>query len=41
LPDAPPRRVGAPQPADMAKIAAGRVLEALKDVDKSVVPLFA
>jgi hypothetical protein len=32
--------VGAPQPAEMAAIAAGRVLEVMKDVDKSVVPLF-
>jgi hypothetical protein len=34
------RRVGAPQPADMASIAAERVLEMLRDVDKSVVPVF-
>ena len=33
-------RVGPPQPAEMATIAADRVIETLRDVDKSVVPWF-
>lgn len=33
-------RVGAPQPAEMAGIAADRALEMLRDVDKEVVPWF-
>ncbi|GBF99463.1 DEAD-box ATP-dependent RNA helicase [Raphidocelis subcapitata] len=34
-------RVGAPQPSEMATIAADRALEMLRDVEKSVVPLFS
>jgi ATP-dependent RNA helicase DDX21 len=33
-------RVGAPQPAEMAGIAADRALEMLRDVDKATVPWF-
>lgn len=33
-------RVGAPQPAEMASIAADRALEMLRDVDKDVVSWF-
>lgn len=33
-------RIGPPQPAEMASIAAERVIETLRDVDKGVVPWF-
>jgi ATP-dependent RNA helicase DDX21 len=33
-------RIGPPQPAEMASIAADRVIETLRDVDKGVVPWF-
>jgi ATP-dependent RNA helicase DDX21 len=33
-------RIGAPQPNDMAQIAAQRAVEMLEDVDKTVVPFF-
>ena len=33
-------RVGAPQPAEMAGIAADRALELLRDVERGVVPWF-
>lgn len=33
-------RIGAPQPQDMARIAAERTAEQLRDVEPSVVPYF-
>jgi hypothetical protein len=33
-------RIGAPQPADMARIAAERAVEAIRDVNPTVVPYF-
>ncbi len=33
-------RIGAPQPGDMARIAADRAVELLRDIDPAVVPFF-
>lgn len=33
-------RIGAPQPGDMAQMAATRAVEAVKGVDESVIPWF-